>query len=111
VKVRALKNLKDGIPAGYSISVGCMDFWVGSEEEARREVIAIANDPVGHERAYYDRCRRKVETGTATAGMMKSPIADYRRDRSGGPVGNTDFPQAPMTDEVGPAQKRPLENR
>ena len=50
-----LKDVTTGDERGYHVHIGCMDFYVPSEDEARRVVIAYANDPEGYERDFYIR--------------------------------------------------------
>ena len=58
IKIVPLQNIENGEDAGYMLSVGCKHFHVSSEAEARKHMIAIANDPQGHEQAFYDRINR-----------------------------------------------------
>jgi hypothetical protein len=53
LSVRVLTSLHTGKIVGYSLNVGCMTFYVENEAELKKELVAIANDPQGHEEAFY----------------------------------------------------------
>jgi len=60
VTVVELTDLETGEHGGYALSVGCMNFHLHTEEEVKKALVAIANDPHEHERAFYLRREARI---------------------------------------------------
>lgn len=82
IKVLEMRSVVSGRPAGYCISVGCENLWVGTEEEVRTLLVSHANDPQGCEREAYSRWER-VREGDEKLKLSRAGMVAAKKKQSG----------------------------
>jgi hypothetical protein len=78
--VAQLTDLETGDFAGYALQVGCMTLYVPTEEGVRRALVAIANDPEGHEKEFYARQRKHEERKKKAAEQVWKAAHTHRHE-------------------------------